>query len=71
LRLAGFEPKLHLLDNEWCQEYKETITKNGMKLQRVPTNDHQRNVAEKAIQTFKDLFVAVLYGIDAKFPMQL
>ena len=36
LKLAGFEPKLHLLDNECSQEYKEAITKNGMAYQLVP-----------------------------------
>ena len=71
LKLAGFEPKTHLLDNECSQEYKDTITKNGMTYQLVPPHDHRKNVAEKAIQTFKDYFVAVLCGIDAKFPMQL
>ena len=69
LKIAGFEPKLHLLDNKCSQEYKEAITKNGMKLQLVPPNDHQRNIAEKAIQTFKDHFVAVLCETNVKFPM--
>jgi hypothetical protein len=71
LVLANFEPKMHLLDNECYQEYKDAITKNGMKFQLVPPNNHHRNIAEKAIQTFKDHFVAVLCGTDAKFPMQL
>ena len=42
-----------------------------MKFQLVPPNDHRQNIAEKAIQTFKDHFVAVLCGTDVKFPMQL
>ena len=71
LKTSGFEPKLHLLDNECSKEYKDTIANNGMKLQLVPPNDHRRNIAEKAIQTFKDHFVSVLCGTDAKFPMQL
>ena len=32
LKISGFEPKLHLLDNECSKEYKDAITKNGMKL---------------------------------------
>ena len=71
LKLAGFEPKMHLLDNECSQEYKDAITKNGMTYQLVPPHDHRRNVAEKAIQTFKDCFVALLCGTGAKVPMQL
>jgi hypothetical protein len=70
LKTSGFEPKLHLLDNECSSEYKEAIANNGMKLQLVPPNNHQRNIAEKAIQTFNDHFVSVLCGTDAKFPMQ-
>ena len=58
LKLAGFEPKTHLLDNECSHEYKDAITKNGMTYQLVPPHDHGRNVGEKAIQTFKDHFVA-------------
>ena len=27
LKIVGFEPKMHLLDNECSQEYKDVITK--------------------------------------------
>ena len=37
----------------------------------MPPNDHRRNIAEKALQTFKHRFVAVLCGTDVTFPMQL
>ena len=39
--------------------------------QLVPANDHQRKIAEKALQTFKHHFVSVLCGIDVNFPMKL
>ena len=42
-----------------------------MPYQLVPPNDHRRNVAEKAIQIFKDHFIAVLCGTTENFPMQL
>ena len=42
-----------------------------MKYQLVPTHDHRRNVAKKAIQTFEDHFVSVLCGTDDNFPLQL
>ena len=42
-----------------------------MKYQLVPPHDHRRNIAEKAIQVFKDYFVSVLCGTDDNFPLQL
>jgi len=37
----------------------------------VPPNNHRRNLAERAIQTFKSHFKAVLAGVDDTFPMRL
>jgi hypothetical protein len=42
-----------------------------MTYQLVPPHDHRRNKAEKAIQTFKDHFVAILCGADTSFPLNL
>ena len=42
-----------------------------MTYQLADVHNDRRNIAEKAIQTFKDHFVSVLCGTDAKFPMQL
>ena len=42
-----------------------------MTYQLVPPHDHRRNAAEKAIQMFKDHFIAVLYGTDEMFPIRL
>ncbi len=71
LKSAGIEPKLHLLDNKCLQEHNDKISGNRIKYQLVPPNDHRRNIAEKAIQTSKDHFVAVLCGTDKKSHMQL
>ena len=71
LKSAEFEPKMHILDNEISAGYKEAIRKSGMKYQLVPPNDHRRNAAEKAIQVFKDHFIAILCGTDINFPMRL
>ena len=64
-------PTMHILDNECSKELKQAILDNGMTYQLVPPNDHRRNAAEKAIQIFKDHFVAVLCGTDESFPMRL
>ena len=71
LKEGRFEPKLHILDNEISQEFKQAIKANQMEFQLVPPNDHRRNIAEKAIQVFKDHFISVLCGTDVTFPMQL
>jgi hypothetical protein len=67
LAKAMIFPKLHILDNECSQDFKQKIESNGMKYQLVPPNDHRRNIAEKAIQTFKDHFVSILCGTDKTF----
>ena len=68
---AGIRLKIHILDNEISAEFKEAIKANDMTYQLVPPNDHRRNVAEKAIQIFKDHLIAVLCGTAENFPMQL
>jgi hypothetical protein len=42
-----------------------------MTYQLVPPHDHRRNRAKKAIQNFKDHFVAILSGGDKEFPLNL
>ena len=71
MKEKGILPTMHVLDNECSAEFKDAIAENKMKYQLVPPNDHRRNVAEKAIQTFKDHFVSVLCGTDDNFPLQL
>ena len=71
LKVCNISPTRHILDNECSAELKEAIVDNEMTFQLVPPHDHRRNVAEKAIQTFKDHFVAVLCGTDESFPLQL
>ena len=71
LRAAGIAPKQHILDNECSNDFKEAIKTNNMTYQLVPPHDHRRNKAEKAIQTFKDHFVAIFCGADTSFPLKL
>ena len=71
LRDAGIQPKQHILDNECSAEFKEAIKNNGMTHQLVPPNDHRRNHAERAIQTFKAHFISILCGVDDNFPISL
>ena len=45
-------PKLHILDNKASAAFKAAIKEN-CELQLVPLDTHRRNLAERAIQTFK------------------
>jgi hypothetical protein len=64
------KPKLHILDNEASEAFKSAIKEN-CDLQLVPPDTHRRNLAERAIQTFKSHFIAILAGVDHSFPMNL
>ena len=66
LKIAGFEPKLHLLDNKCSQEYKEAITKNRMKLQLVPSMTTEEILLKKQSKhsrTILSLYYVVLMRI--------
>ncbi len=71
LKSAGITPKHHIMDNECLEEFKVTIKKNNMAYQLVPLHTHQRNLAEKAIQTFQAHFISILCGTDTNFPLHL
>jgi hypothetical protein len=71
LKTAGIEPQRHVLDNKCSVELKDTIMKNNMTFQLVSPHDHCQNIAEKAIQTFKVHFIAILCGTDKSFPLHL
>ena len=57
------------------QAIKETTLPDGsiskMTDELVPPEEHQRNMAKKSIQTFKDHFVGVLSGCAKTMPMHL
>ncbi len=71
LHSAGIKPKQRILDNECSKDFKQIIHKNQMTFQLVPPNDHQRNCAEKAIQTFKANFISILCRTDKESPLHL
>ena len=68
---AGITPKRHILDNKCSTNFKQTIRDNNMTYQLVPPHDHRRNMAEKAIQTFKAHFISILCSADKDFPLHL
>ena len=64
------KPKTHILNSKASVEFKREIQKNCM-IQLVPPDNHRRNLAERAIHTFKNHFKSVLAGADDSFPMRL
>jgi hypothetical protein len=71
MRTASLGLKHHRLDNEASAAFKECIKANGMTHELVPPGNHRCNLAERAIQTFKHHFIAILCGVDDKFPLSL
>ena len=59
----------HILENEAPRELKAAICSNGCTVELTPPDVHQRNNAERAIQTFKSHFISILAGVDNSFPI--
>jgi hypothetical protein len=71
MQRQGINPKHQILDNQALESYKDAIRALGMTYQLVPPDDHWCNMAKKAIQTFKDLFIGVLSRCAATMPIHL
>ena len=69
LKENGYAPSIHILDNECSQDLKKAFKKNNIDFQRVPPHSHRRNAAERAIQTWKNHFIAGLSSCDPNFPL--
>jgi hypothetical protein len=64
------KPNMQILGNEASEAFKTEI-KKYCNLQLVPPDTHCRNLAERAIQTFKSHLIAILAGVNSSFPMSL
>jgi hypothetical protein len=71
LEEKGYKPKMNVMDNQATKFIKKFLTKKECKLQVVEPHNHRVNAAERAIQTFKDAFIAALATTDCDFPLQL
>jgi hypothetical protein len=79
MRKQGIVPKHQILDNQCSAHMKlameSTTLLDGsvskMTYKLVPLEDHQRNLAKKLIETFKDHFIGVLSGYAKSMPMHL
>ncbi len=71
LTSTGFKPKLNIMGNQATKHIKQFLLENDCKLQLMESHNHRVNTAERAIQTFKDAFIAALATTDVDFPLQL
>ena len=71
LVLQGLKPKLQMLDNETSNILLDYMTKNKIDIQLAPPHMHRRNLAERAIRTFKEHFVSIRAGCDPRLPKNL
>eukprot|EP00957_Ditylum_brightwellii_P055189 4183804-Ditylum_brightwellii.AAC.1 len=69
MKTKGYKPKLHKLDNETSHELKAWIEGQQTTVQYTPPDMHRTNATEKAIQTWKNHFLAGLTSLPAKFPI--
>jgi hypothetical protein len=71
LIIRVLKPHLQRLDNEESFALRNYLTKQGIDYQLTPPHIHRRNNAERAIQTFKNHFIAGLCSVDLNFPLNL
>ena len=65
----GHHVDIQILYDQISAEFKKTINNDwGATYQLVPPNVHRRNIAERAIRTFKAHFLAIMAGLDPDFP---
>ena len=69
LATCGAKPKCYIMDNKCLGQLKAALKKNTLDFQLAPPHQHRRNAAERAIQTFKNHFLAGLAATDPHFPM--
>ena len=67
----GFKPKLNVMDNQCNRTIQKFITFTDAKVQLVNPDDHRVNAAERAIQTWKNHWIAGMGTLDPNCPLQL
>jgi hypothetical protein len=64
LTSKGLKPKFQTMDNKASTALKHFLHSNDIQFQLVPPHVHRQNAAERAIQPFKNHFVAMLCSKD-------
>ena len=71
LKKRGFKPTFNIIDNVASKAIREFLEKEDIGVQLVEPHNHRVNAAERAIQTFKNLFISGLATCDEHFPTVL
>jgi hypothetical protein len=71
LAARDYHPTLNVMDNKCSKAVAAHIHKNNMYIHLVPPHNHRVNVAERAIATFKEHFIAGLATVDKDCLLQL
>ena len=71
LTAANQKPSLNIIDNEASKAVTTYIKSQDVDWQLVEPDNHRVNATERAIQTFKNHFLAGLATDDWAFPLQL
>ncbi|KAL7523320.1 hypothetical protein ACHAXR_000123, partial [Thalassiosira sp. AJA248-18] len=71
LESVNQKQKLNVTDNEASKAVQNYIKSKNVDWQLVEPDNHRVNAAERAIQTFKNHFLAGLATVDKTFPLQL
>jgi hypothetical protein len=71
LTSKGLKPKFQTMDDEASTALKQFLHSKDIQFQLVPPHVHRQNAAERAIQTFKNHFVAMLCSTYKQFPIHL
>jgi hypothetical protein len=65
------KPSLQRLDNEASLTLSNYLAKQAIDYQLAPSHVHQRNNSERAIQNFKNHFIAGICSVDPHFTLNL
>ena len=71
LTARGLKPKLAMLDNKVSEQIKTMLHEEDIDFELTPAGLHRQNMAEHAIQTFKNHFIARLCSTNAAFSLHL
>ena len=64
LKIAGVQPQMYILDNEYSSDLKIAFRKENINFQLVHPAIHRTNAIERAIQTYKNHLKAGLATVD-------
>ncbi len=71
LRKKGLKPKFNVIEKIVSKAVQQFLEEENINVQIVKPHNRHVNATERAIQTFKDHFIAGLCTTDKQFPIRL